>query len=156
MDEISTVLGAGASASALLKDLMAYAKGRKDPEVIEKVTQLQLRQMEMLEVQDQLREENRRLRDENQELKARAATRADLEWKDNVYWRREGDDLVGPYCPKCLDGDAKLVRMTVGSDYFRCTVCTCAEATPERNEDLQRAREKRRGPRERSWLDARR
>ncbi len=88
-----------------------------------------------------LADENARLREENTNLRARQDAHKDMVPDHNVYWLEPDRD--GPYCPKCLDGDDRRVRMGkqigVGSPYWECPVCLRREDTPEAVEQTKRA-----------------
>jgi regulator of replication initiation timing len=79
-------------------------------------------------------EENANLRLENQQLREQLALKDEMVFKDNLYWRRktEGEE-DGPYCPNCLDGSSKPVRMTTQKDpkeggFYACPVSNFFES----------------------------
>lgn len=73
---------------------------------------------------NQLAIENKRLMEENEELRRELALRKKLEYRDGSYYVVEDDgDMVGPICPECYMKKG-LVYLTVGrSDGSRCTTC---------------------------------
>jgi hypothetical protein len=75
-----------------------------------------------------LQEENLALREEIKKLRNEKSARASLEFSDGVYWRLEGDERVGPFCPRCYDEHHQLSELLDGSRYvgktrWICTVC---------------------------------
>ena len=71
----------------------------------------------------ELQEENKRFKKENKELQKKLEFQDDLEYRNNVYWKKSNED--GPYCPRCWDGDKKSMRMTtkVGGNFAICPEC---------------------------------
>ncbi len=89
----------------------------KDPDLRMKITELYGQNIE-------LKEENHKLRMEQQETKEKSKINSELIHKENHYYR--GKD--GPFCTKCWDVDNKLVRLHEGSPgngqrYFHCPNC---------------------------------
>lgn len=62
-------------------------------------------------------------REENLVLREATRLRDEFEFEDNVYWTKSEAGRVGPYCPKCKDGESKLVRMSIQDDGWFCQVC---------------------------------
>lgn len=91
----------------------------------------------LLEVQtqtDALLEESLRVKAENAQLREQLATRDRLQFKRNAYWM----DDAGPFCSKCWDSEAKLVRLHVlRSKTPWCPACKTyahdPDATPRRS-----------------------
>ena len=71
----------------------------------------------------ELQKENEMLKKENKELQKKLEFQDDVEYKNNAYWKKSDGD--GPYCPRCWDGDKKLMRMTtkVGGNFATCPKC---------------------------------
>jgi hypothetical protein len=70
----------------------------------------------ILELQQQVYE----VVNENHGLKERLATRDQLTFRKNSYWR--GDE--GPFCSRCWDAEALLVRLhTTQGNYPHCAKC---------------------------------
>ena len=101
-----------------IKDLGSVAEKINHAEILEK---LALLRMECAA----LAEENARLREENLKQAAQINAREDLQFKHNVYWRGDGDNREGPFCPKCLNDSGKVARMgdTLKDGWWRCVVC---------------------------------
>jgi hypothetical protein len=102
-----------------IKDAVSVADRLRDAELKEKLAALRMEGAK-------LAEENAQLRQELLDCKAKAETRKNMEFRDNVYWRvREGGDPEGPFCPKCLDGDDRAARMEDRPEgkFWRCPVC---------------------------------
>ena len=111
-----------------LKDVVTAAERLKDADLKQRAAAVQVECAA-------LAEENARLREERNELREQLRLRAVMEYDENVYWMRDGDKRVGPYCPKCWDGDSKTARMEERSDdhYRRCRVCPTIVAKPGRD-----------------------
>ena len=64
-------------------------------------------------------------------LERQQELRDELEFDENVYWRRDEDrSRKAPFCPACFDGKATAVRMQHNSekysdDFYECPVCQC-------------------------------
>jgi hypothetical protein len=59
----------------------------------------------------------------------------EMRFRNNVYWRyldEDGLNIEGPFCPKCLDGDRKEIRLAQRSDdrFWRCPVCHTSVEKP--------------------------
>jgi len=52
--------------------------------------------------------------EENNALKRRLSVAEDLVFRENSYWRTNGD---GPFCCRCWDADSKLIRLIVQSGF---------------------------------------
>jgi hypothetical protein len=64
-----------------------------------------------------LTQENVQLRGELTTLRHERDKRDRLVFRQDVYWEKVGDDKWdGPFCPKCVDGLGKYMRMTDRSD----------------------------------------
>jgi hypothetical protein len=88
--------------------------------------------LELLAVNTTLTDDNARLTrdatsslDRIRVLEATLAMRDEMAFRNEAYWRiRAGQSDEGPFCPKCLDGDAKTARMTDrGNGFTCCVVC---------------------------------
>ena len=76
----------------------------------------------------QLQQENSALREEIKELKAEKRIGPKIELADGVYWRLEGKERVGPFCPSCYHEYRQFVGLLDGSRYVAqtrwiCTAC---------------------------------
>lgn len=122
--EVSAGLSILKVALASVEKLRELAKKRKDGEIISAITEIQTQFLD-------LQSEYSRLLTEHEDLKGRhrsleesiRAKREDFDWRSNVYWKRAGGE--GPFCPSCLDGSLKQVRMSVhqATGLWLCPVC---------------------------------
>jgi len=109
-----------------LKDVVTVANRLRDAELQSRLAAVQVECAK-------LAEENARLLQELLELKQQAQIRQEMHYRDNVYWREvAGASSEGPFCPKCLDGSHKAVRLTDLSDTWHCPVCNWALWKPNR------------------------
>ena len=72
---------------------------------------LQERIMELREAVLNAQEEVLRLRAELSELRRTANDREQLTFDGSLYWRERSDGKEGPFCQRCFDVDAKVVRL---------------------------------------------
>jgi NAD-dependent SIR2 family protein deacetylase len=92
-------------------------------QVAQKIDNIDL-QKQLLALQTQVVD----LVEENRTLKATIATRAELTFARNSYWR--GDD--GPYCSRCWDAKGTLVHMHIQKGaYPRCPNCENYAVNPD-------------------------
>lgn len=63
--------------------------------------------------------------EENRTLKAAASIEAELEYRQQAYWKKYGTEKQeGPFCPKCWDVERKLVRLLKSNGFFpQCPSC---------------------------------
>ena len=109
-----------------LKDAIKAADQLRNAELKQKLAEVQVECAK-------LAEDNALLRQELIEMREKMQVHQDMEFRNNVYWRRMADgNSEGPYCPKCLDGERKAARMTERNDdyYWRCPVCSKAIEKP--------------------------
>lgn len=102
-----------------IKDVVTVADRLRDVELKQKLADVQVECAK-------LAEENSKIRQELIDLREQVNIRQEMEYQNDVYWRRvEKDRYAGPYCPKCLDGDKKAARMSNRPDdfFWRCPVC---------------------------------
>jgi len=73
----------------------------------------------------ELTEERNRLREENRVLKEKKDIRERLRFDTNLYWLKESDKEIGPFCQQCMDSGGKLVRLIDYGhrEYLECSVC---------------------------------
>jgi hypothetical protein len=85
----------------------------------------------VLELQDQvfeLVEENRDLKEQTRLLKERLATREQMTFRKNAYWK--GDD--GPFCPQCFDAAGLSMRMLKSPGFAPdCPKCHTVATDPD-------------------------
>lgn len=91
--------------------------------LIQKMDNLDLMRR-VVELQEQVFE----LVNENRTLKERLATREQVTFSKNAYWK--GTD--GPFCSRCLDGEGVLVRLHLQKGYKpHCPKCDTYAPDPE-------------------------
>jgi hypothetical protein len=93
-----------------------------------KTTNVELKKT-IVDLQERLMEMNSQivgLQEENEKLKASAATQSEVAIKDGVYYKRDGE---GPFCTGCYDSKKLLSRLTeLGASHrimgkWKCPVC---------------------------------
>lgn len=99
-----------------LKDAVKLAQQLGSIELQQKLIEAQQASLE-------LQEENGKLRKRVSELEDATATRASLEFRDDVYWRVGGVGEEGPFCSVCFDVRGKLVRLHTRGQYWSCLNC---------------------------------
>lgn len=98
------------------KDIVDLIKKGSTLEAQEKIVELREAALDM-------QEENIALKEENAKLKAIIKKNETLYFDGNVYWFKEGDEKVGPFCPQCHDEKDKMVRMHKDGDGYWCYNC---------------------------------
>jgi hypothetical protein len=91
---------------------------------------LQERLIEFREEALSMQEENLKLRQRIQELEEQASMRDEIVFEGEVYWRKSsngnGDGhKEGPFCQKCYDTQAKLVRLQDAKKLVACRDWLC-------------------------------
>jgi len=101
-------------------------------EIIKKAANLDL-QEKMVNLREEavaLQEENVALKTKVSELEEKLYIKENIDFRNGVYWLKEGDEENGPFCQKCYDSDGKLIRLqdqghsgqwyckTCGEDYY--------------------------------------
>ena len=85
----------------------------------------------LVELQEQVYEvvtENRDLKEQNRSLREKLATRQQLAFRKNAYWR----DDDGPFCSRCWDSDGQLVRLQTQQGYHpQCPKCDHSAIDPD-------------------------
>ena len=76
-------------------------------------------------------EENLQLREELSELKRSTALRDEVSFDGAVYWRTLPDGQKdGPFCQRCYDADAKLIRLqNIAGSFFGDWDCAACDKT---------------------------
>lgn len=121
-----------------LAKLREMAKQSRDSEITEVIAELQNQFLELQGSYAQLLQEHEELERAHRELQdATKAKREDFEWRDEVYWRRGTGE--GPFCPGCLDGSFKPIRMPNRNGMWICPVCQHKQDTPERLREIRAA-----------------
>ncbi|MBP1931977.1 hypothetical protein [Ammoniphilus resinae] len=83
-------------------------------ELYRKILDLQYEAMNVIEQLNELKEENRI-------LKEKLKTVENLTFKGNMYFKNGVNE---PFCSKCWDADSKLVRLHGdGAGWFQCPLC---------------------------------
>lgn len=102
-----------------IKEAVKLAQKLDNIELVKMILQLQTQAMEQLQENQALRAELDQARGE---LKRRQSVSFDK--KVNAYFSGDGQARDGPFCPKCLDVNNKLVRMLeYGNGYSGCPEC---------------------------------
>jgi hypothetical protein len=84
--------------------------------------------LELIGVQQILAEAEAHARD----LESQLHTKNNLNWKDPAYWIEDGSRSDGPFCQKCYDMEARLVRLLGdGEGCFECKGCKSNYVTQE-------------------------
>lgn len=107
--------------------MLALVSGSSDPMLLKSVMEVQ---RELVSLQ----EENRQLRQKNNELQNIDILRSELEYKGNAYYH--SDD--GPYCTTCFDRDGKLIRLILEKKYgeeFKIGRCSNCKASGIQTEE---------------------
>ncbi len=89
----------------------------------------QIDNLELYRRMIELQQQAYALVDENRVLKERLATRDELTFRKNAYWRGEAD---GPFCSPCWDSKSTLIRLHVRQGYQpQCPSCKHSAADPD-------------------------
>lgn len=102
-----------------VKDLARLAQASDNIQIVKETLALQG------ELADAL-QRMRKLQEEVDQLKAKLRLREEMVWDEKMgaYFRAGASDTKeGPFCPKCLDGEVKVIRMAKWDGDYRCTVC---------------------------------
>jgi hypothetical protein len=116
-DVIATLTGVIETA----KKLREVSKKMQDAELRSLIADLNLELADLKMQMSELREENLLLRKQVQEAKQEADFRDKVTLKDGLYYLAEAvkGRPDGPYCPRCLDAEGKLILVTLVSDVFQ-------------------------------------
>jgi hypothetical protein len=69
-------------------------------------------------------EENIELRKRIGELEAKLSEKKEVVWEPPFYWMNKGDSKDGPFCQKCYDAEAKLIRLqNIEKGAWCCKAC---------------------------------
>jgi hypothetical protein len=113
--------------------LKAAAGVAKDAGKIELWSQILELQQSMIDANaeiGELKSANRLLSDKVAQLEHDRARRDRMSFHDETYWDSTGQCEDGPFCPKCLDGDGKYMRMIVRDEATICVGCNLVVRTP--------------------------
>ena len=103
----------------MLKEVVNLARKINNIELYQKIIELQMEFVSLID-------ENQRLRDEVATLKDKFDIHGDLQAGKNSYWRLKGARLDGPFCTCCWDTHRNLVRLheqPSGPQYTQCPSC---------------------------------
>ncbi len=119
------LLSAMSKAISLAKQLKEAADKTKDPEIASSVADLSL---ELANANLQLAEvvnENAELRAELDALKRRAEAVENLEFQEDGYYYKAGDEI--PFCPHCYEAENRAIHLSkspaVSSFVYSCQTC---------------------------------
>lgn len=108
-----------ASVRAAVDIVKKFANTPLKAEYLALMDQMMTIREQVADLQEELHSARRRVR----ELEDAAQTKANVTFDRGVYWtgetRTPGAD--GPYCPRCLDVDNKLVRLKADAEW--CPEC---------------------------------
>jgi hypothetical protein len=109
---ITALLAAGSHAVRLLKTAGEAMKAAGKSEAIAPIVEAQMAMMDVLQKQQELIDDNRRLADEAANLREALEVSGSLEYRHSAYWRKTQDSrLDGPFLASGWDRDRRLVRM---------------------------------------------
>ena len=108
--DITAITGAITAARHIL-DIGKNIEDQKIASAINSaVLEIQGKLLEAHQLIAEVQDENRNLKDEIRELKARQSLEANVSFDHGAYWYKNQDGKVtGPYCPSCWDLERKLV-----------------------------------------------
>jgi hypothetical protein len=106
---------------ALMPSFSEIAKSLKKGATDEAEKQI----LKLREAALELQEENLALREEIKKLREEKNIGVSLELSEGVYWRLEGGERVGPFCPSCYDEHHRLAELLDGSRYVAKTRWIC-------------------------------
>lgn len=87
-----------------IKDTVALIQKMDNLDLYRKVLDMQAEVMALVE--------------ENADLKRKLRVSDELVFRDNAYWRGQGSQREnGPFCPRCWDSEAKLIRLKITKAY---------------------------------------
>jgi ribosomal protein L37AE/L43A len=86
------------------KDIVELIKKGSTIEAQEKI-------MELREGALVLQEENIKLKERINELELELNKKKEVQWEAPFYWIVSDEKKEGPFCQKCYDSDAKLIRL---------------------------------------------
>jgi hypothetical protein len=99
------------------KDIIDLLKKGSTIEAQEKI-------MELREGALALQEENMKLKTTIEGLEAKLKEKKEVVWEQPFYWINKGDSKDGPFCQKCYDSEAKLIRLqNMEKGAWRCVAC---------------------------------
>ncbi|MFC1535610.1 hypothetical protein ACFL32_00445 [Candidatus Neomarinimicrobiota bacterium] len=71
----------------------------------------------------ELQEENVELKEQVRKLEERVKVKGDLLFEQGVYFLKKGKQKDGPFCQRCYDKEALLVRLHDDGDHWFCYGC---------------------------------
>ena len=122
-----------AVASTTIKAIAGVARDAGNIQLYNEIIALQGTLLELIAQNAALIEANANIRIELADLRTKQREREQMQFESNVYWRvADAAPREGPFCPKCLDGNHKSVRLMERNDdhCWRCNVCDTAIVKP--------------------------
>lgn len=102
----------------LFKDANEIANKTENLELQRNLNELQ---QQIIFLERQLNEKERQILDFEKQI----TQNTEFVFQKNMYWKDEDGSLIGPFCPACKDGNQKIVRLTIGKQYYKCPVNEC-------------------------------
>lgn len=100
-----------------IKSLASVLQKADNIELYRKILDLQVEAMDLVE-------QNNNLKQEIRELKEKQNVQNGLVFKRNKYWISEEQALKGPYCTRCWDVEKLLVNLKdIRNGYYDCPNC---------------------------------
>jgi hypothetical protein len=101
------------------KEIGAFLRKAGNIDLYNKLVDIQEKNLEVMNINNDLREEIARLKEE-------ILIKSALKFQNDTYWLEEMDGTKkGPFCPKCYDDENKLIHLIVCPDpeYSYCPKC---------------------------------
>ena len=87
----------------------------------------------MVDLQEQIFDlvcENHEIKEQNRVLAEKLATREQMIFRKNSYWRAD----EGPFCSRCFDSDSLVIRMLITPGFApQCPKCRTVAMDPDRD-----------------------
>jgi len=129
---VITILKGAIDSATGLKKLIGEGKGKGDlsGHVLElqgKLTEGLAAISTLIQDNHQLNDEIRSFKKQIEDLNEKLKFKETLIFENNVYWSRQGDKTVGPFCPGCWDQNKKPIRFitlyTDSGKFWDCPIC---------------------------------
>lgn len=112
----TTIISATSGALTILKAALQATKTMERAKISAKLFELQMALNDILLKQQELIEENARIKAENKELNDEINREATMEYHFGAYWERLNDGgLDGPFSKNYWEKERKKIRMTVAN-----------------------------------------
>jgi hypothetical protein len=89
--------------------------------LVQKIDNIELYR-KILDLQNEAMQLIEQLREKDEEI-AQLKNISNVEIRDNFAYKIEGNDVLGPYCPRCLGRDTKLVYLINADEAYGCAIC---------------------------------